>query len=1000
MKTLIIGGLVSVALSAAAVSLQLQSQVSAAVGPSASAGGDSYLPIVSADGRFVLFASTAGNLALATNGLPYRPSPISYYNVYLRDRASNTVALVSVAADGLSVADQDATPTGISTNGQYALFETTADNVTPSATSGVSTVYLRDLVNGTTTLISANTNDVQADGDSYNSVLTPDGRHAAFTSDAPDLSADATNGIPNIFVYDRQAGTTVLASPGAIPGVGPNDAGSDAAAITPDGHYVAFYSYTTNLAAGATMPGDVYVRDLVAGTTTWASRLARAEYKTVTGSSNALACDPQISADGNFIAFLVASNGYYLSQNAGVVLRYDRASGQTEVIGTNGYVSPGPPESLENLSMTPDGQYVAYLADIGSTAGTNMAVYEWNAQSGTNTLVSADTNNAVPAAESCDQPAISADGQFVAFLSTGTLTTNASGNDWHVYRRDVAGAATVLVDADTNGAAFGDSSVLDVCLSADGQSVFFDSTLSTLTTNDHNGSYDVFVRDVNAGATDLVSTRHPLLPCWSGNGFSFLAAQALSQDGRYLTFDSYATDLVGGDSGQPPAIYVRDLYQGTTVLASAGLNGGGASQSCYNPTISGNGRYVAFTSSATNLAPGGSNDLDNIFVRDLQANTNSLESVNLAGTGGNGNSDSAEISYDGRFVLFQSAATDLATASYKQGAINYFVRDRQAGVTHALTTVGAAYASMTPDGHYVAFTDTSSSTSGKFYIWDSLLAHPILTNTVATYLQALSISPDGNRVAVITGSSQETLYVLDRVANTKWTVFTHYIGGESGLRFSADGNFLTLAAAPVRPMTNQIYLCNVPAQTTLLISHANGSQLPADGSSDSPDISADGRFVAYLSGADNLVAGDTNGVPDVFLYDTLTGSNVILSASIHGSVAGNERSDAPFFSGDGHTVVFSSLASDLVADDFNQTVDIFGYSPLYARVAGASNGNLTIDWPAAPGQTYTVQYKDALDDPLWQVFSGSVGTNGNRAFVIDSTAGAPSRFYRVMASKP
>jgi Tol biopolymer transport system component len=1001
MKKLIIGTLVLAAFSAAAVSLRLHSQIDPTLGPSATAGGDSYLPVVSPDGRFVLFASTADNLAPATNGQPYRAAPLPWYNVYLRDRASNTVVLVSVGADGTSLADQDVTPTGISTNGQFALFETTADNVTPGANSGVSTVYLRDVINGTTTLVSANTNDLQANDDSYDSVMTPDGRWVAFTSDASDVVPGDTNGIPDVFVCNVPAGTTVLASPGAMAATAWGDNRSDDAAITSDGHYVAFYSFATNLVPGQTLPGDVFRRDLVAGITTWASSQARNQYQAVTGSSKAVACDPCISDDGNYLAFLVSSNESYLSANAGVVLRYDCRQGETDVIGTNANVPGTTFEGIENLAMTPDGRFVVYLANIGKPTGTNTAVYSWDAASNTNTLVSADFNNAVPAAEQCYSLRVSTNGQYVAFQSTGILTTNAIGTDWHVYRRDLAGARTMLVDVDTNGTDSDDSSSLDVCLSADGRWVIFDSTLASLTTNDFNNAYDVFARDVDAGVTGLVSARSPSMPSLTGAGLSTITAEPLSQDGHYLAFYSSAPHLVAGDMGAPPAIFVRDLYHGTTVLASVGMNGGGAQAASYNPAISGNGRFVAFTSSATNLAAAGANFMANIFVRDLQADTNSLESVNVTGTGGgNGNSDSASISYDGRFVLFQSAANNLATASYSSGSVNFFLRDRQAGVTKALTTTGGAAAAMTPDGHYVVYASTVTSGSAKVYVWDSLLARRVITNTATAPIQSVAISPDGNRLAYVTSANSQALYVFDHAANTNWIALSQFIDSEAGLRFSADGTFLVVAAKPIRAGTNQVYLCNLPARTTTLVSHAAGSSAGADGSSDSPDISADGRYVVYRSAADNIVPGDTNGVPDVFLYDATTSSNVILSASIYGAVTGNDRSESPFFSGDGHSLVFTSWASDLVAVDFNQASDVFGYSLLYAQVNAGAGGVLTVDWPAGPGQTFSVQYKNSLDDPLWQVFTGAVGTNGNRAYISDSTAGATARFYRIIADKP
>jgi len=129
-------------------------------------------------------------------------------------------------------------------------------------------VFVRDLVNGTMILVSANTNGVGGNGDSYSSVMTPDGRYVAFTSVASDLVAVDTNGIPDVFVRDLQSGTTRRVSVGAMSAGATTFANtSDSPAITPDGRYVAFYSLATNLVPGVGVAGEVYVRDLLAGNT-------------------------------------------------------------------------------------------------------------------------------------------------------------------------------------------------------------------------------------------------------------------------------------------------------------------------------------------------------------------------------------------------------------------------------------------------------------------------------------------------------------------------------------------------------------------------------------------------------------------------------------------------------------------------------------------------------------------------------------------------------------
>lgn len=1002
MKSIIASGISLMALSAVAVSLQLHSPIGTAFAPSATAGGASALPVISPDGRFVLFASTAGNLALATNNLPYRCPGFQCYNVFLRDRASNTTVLVSISADGTAGADQNAFPAGISTNGQFALFESTADNLAPASTNLFNTVFVRDVLNGITYVISANSNGVSGNSDAYDSVLTPDGSYVAFTSAASNLVAAASNGIPNVFIRNVPAGTISLVSLGAKSASATGDETSDSPAITPDGRYVAFYSSATNLVPGTTNAGDIYLRDLTAGTITWISAQARSQFHALTGNSSSVSCDPLVSDDGNYVAFMTcinSANGAY--GTGGGVFRWNRASGQLDLAGTNVFAPFGAYESYDKLKLTPDGRFIAYIGNVGGATGATNAIYLWDGQTGDTVLISADTNNTLPAAGLCDLPQVSADGSRVAFLSNANLATNPADSDWHVYLRDVAAASTSLVDVDTNGYGPGDSSVLDVCLSADGSLVGFDSTLSSLAGNDRNLDFDTFFRNAAAGTTELISVRQPLLPCISGDNLSSVATQPLSQDGHFLAFDSYADDLVAGVTNQLACVYARDLYAGTTVLASVGLGGTNASGSSYEAAISGNGRYVAFASTATNLVAGYTNAAADVYVRDLQANTTTLISVNASGKGGgNGDSDTPTISYDGSYVLFYSEANNLAAGSFGTYNENLFLRDVHAGVTYALTTAGLNYGAgaMTPDGHYIAYAAGGTGTPVK--VWDTQLAQCVATNNALLSIYSLSISPDGNRVAAEGGiGAPYALHLFDRAANTNWVAASDFAKIHGGLTFSADGNWLAYAASPGPSAVSQTYLYNVPGQTSTLISHGAGLSVLGNGASDSACLSADGRFVVYRSAANNLVADDTNGVADIFLYDTTTGSNMLLTASLYGASTANNFSESPVFSGDGRTLVFNSLAGDLVAGDYNQEEDVFAYALLYANVSADNSGNVTVDWPTAPGQSFTVQYTEGLGVPAWQTCTGTIITNGNRAHLTDPMGNSQSRFYRVVSDK-
>src|SRR5690348_16011607 len=235
----------------AASSYQLVSATAPEFAPPAGGGGDSDLPVISRDGRYVLFASTASNLAtLPTN----RPVPALFpapLNVYLRDRLKGSTVLVSVSRDGTAGEDADSVPIGVSTNGRYALFESTADNLVAGDTNNAADVFVRDLLAGTTILVSVAADGGFGDDASYSSAMSPDGRYVAFASAADNLVPGDTNGIPDVFVRDVVNQVTTWVSVGAQDRPGYYyGVSSDSPALTPDGKYVAFYSTASNVVPG------------------------------------------------------------------------------------------------------------------------------------------------------------------------------------------------------------------------------------------------------------------------------------------------------------------------------------------------------------------------------------------------------------------------------------------------------------------------------------------------------------------------------------------------------------------------------------------------------------------------------------------------------------------------------------------------------------------------------------------------------------------------------
>ena len=986
--------------------------------PAAPGGnGDSSLPLPSADGRFVLFTSVANNLVVASNNAaPAVSGLLPPLNAYLRDRSNAATTLISVNLAGTNGGNGDSYAVGISTNGRYVLFVTSASDLIPGDSNNASDVLVRDLLAGTNILVSAATNRLPGNGDSDSASMTPDGRYVAFVSAASDLVVGDTNGIRDVFVRDLVTGTTTMASVGAQLSQGR----SEAPLITPDGRYVAFFSSATNLVPGVPQSGgEIYVRDLVGKTTIWASAYVREALQLFQNVTNPVCFGHVISADGQFVAYEVSpsawpSTGIVLQSSTGIVLRYSLQTGLTDIVSTNAAVLSGQPEDNQTLAMTPDGRFLAFTANPTSSPGLAACIYVWDALSNSTTLVSGELSGAVPVNDTSIWPVITPDGGFVAFQSTATsLVTNMLAGDFHVYVRDLQAGITRLVDADPNGVGSGVTAFTAPQITDDGRYVTFEAPDGSLVPGNADQSWDVFMRDLLAGATELISKSDPALLCHTPDGASALAPLSVSADGRLVAFTSAADDLVLNDTNGFSDVFVRDLALTNTLLVSMDASGTTSGNSASDePTISADGRFVAFSSSASNLVAGDTNNVSDVFVRDLGTGTTTLVSVNSNGFSGNGASYSPIITADGRAVLFHSQANNLLPGSFGTSVENLFWRDLGSATTYAVSAFNSpSYSSglpvaVTPDGHFVAY----GSLSANWYIWDSQLHTNAYSSTVPGGIVALAISPDGNRIAYASSSGLTNLYLMDRTAGSlKPLGYVHSVA-HGVPRFSADSRYLAYVTTSANVPTdtnglNDVYLYDCLTASNTLVSQPYDPAASANGDSDSPDISSDGRFVAYRSAASNLVPGDFNGVPDVFLWDRLTGATMLLSVSLWSDSSANNRSLTPVFSEDGTTVFFESWASDLVPFDLNGWSDIFAVSllssggvPLFrAAIASGPGPGIWISWPAVPGKSYRLQFKNTLADPAWQDLGGSVSLVGAHAYLNDLAVPGSQRFYRVVA---
>ncbi len=365
----------------------------------------------------------------------------------------------------------------------------------------------------------------------------------------------------------------------------------------------------------------------------------------------------------------------------------------------------------------------------------------------------------------------------------------------------------------------------DAVISGDGRWVAFVSMASNLVAGDTNGMPDVFVRDLQTATTTRVSVGAGGV---QANSSSW--SPAMSADGRWVAFSSGADNLVAGDTNTRGDVFVHDQQTGTTTRVSLGPGGVQANADSGFPTISADGRWVAFESYASNLVAGDTNGRMDIFVHDRQTATTTRASVGSGDVQGNGESRFATISGDGRWVAFMSNSSNLVAADADE--FDVFVHDRQTGTTTRLSvgpTRDAGFPVISADGRWVAFT---TSWGGQAFVHDQQTG----TTTLA------SIGPGG---APSTGAASAIS------SDGRWVVLT----SEASNLVAGDTNG-----------AGDVFVRDRQMETTTRVSVASGG-IQANGSSFAGSISADGRWIVFPSIASNLVAGDTNGMWDVFAHD-------------------------------------------------------------------------------------------------------------------------------------
>jgi Tol biopolymer transport system component len=793
---------------------------------------------VSGNGRYVAFYSAADNLVSGdTNGS---------YDVFVYDRQFETIELISVAIDG-GPTNSSSTAPSISGGGRYVAFASTADNIVESCCG--TDILVRDRVAGTTRRLSFGPGGSETDLTASSPSISDNGTVVAYVANATNLVAGDTNGTHDIFVHVEGADPPIRRISVASNGAEANDF-SFYASVSADGTHVAFQSRADNLVPGDTngVP-DIFVHNLASGQTervNVANDGAQANNHSF-GEGNA------ISADGNLVVFRSAASN---------------------------------------------------LVGSADTNGTN-DVFIRNRAAGTTQLVSVASDGAQANAYAFTPIALSANGDHVVFSSEATnLVPGDTNGIRDLFLHTISSGTTVRIDvaADDTQA---DQPAGTAALSADGSVIAFASPATTLVADETNAFENLFVVDRSLEPATPEAGPQLLTVCGAteGNGRSFTggwySGTYLSDDGRFVVFRSAADNLLAADTNDVEDIFVYDRITGLQERVSIATDGSQANETSRYAQISGDGRYVTFTSLADNLlgVGGDSNDSWDLFLRDRTAGT----TVRVIGSDTLFESPHTNsVPYAFPQYSMSDDATVFALNSARTSQIRIF--DRSEGSTTFITGVDGAVPDdeetnsgrelapvVSPSGRYISFYSFATNlvpgdTNGTLDIFvldrDTGTIERIADQTLpgaapGTGYKNGPMTDDDRYIALAAGSTSgwppflsshygDEIIVYDRIDKTVDAAYapdnTLSLRSYIDARISPTGQFVAINSY------NQYYIPDEFYSVGFLVLRRATEELAVvveDGSFAS--FSTTGAYAGLSSRASTLVPDDTNGLRDVFV---------------------------------------------------------------------------------------------------------------------------------------
>jgi hypothetical protein len=730
-------------------------------------------------------------------------------------------------------------------------------------------VFLRDLT-GTpvTTLVSRSSTDPlqTADYGSDSPQISRDGSTVVFVSGGSDLVSGVVDGNgsgSDLFAFDIASSSLTainLIPAGTHTGNTPVDSRFS---LSDNGQIIAFSSYATDLHPLKTDSSwDVFVRDL----SQTFSGLELISVNDLGEKADSQAYRPQMDGNGTFVSFESYASNLTPLPTLGVNQLYvrNRTGNSTHLVSINNDGSAGANSNITDSRLSRDGltiSFVSYASDLDATVTDangieDVFLRDWQSSTPTTRLVSRDASGNQSANAVSWQPILSDDGSTLSFQSQATDLTSgffdANGNGVDSFAFN--GTGVELISAKASGNFTSQYGVdIEFDINDTGELIAFTTSSNGLVDGiEGNGLTHVYVHDLATSQSELVSRSTTGTP---GDNASY--SPSISGNGRYVAFESYA-QLVPIDTNPATTdIYVRDRVSATTSLIS--LNAAETSVGdnySSAPVISRDGSTVAFVSYSSDLDGSitDSNATQDVFVRNWQAASPATRLVSRkAGdtTSGNGFSIQPALSATGATITFASQATDLVSGFFDANGIDFDVFSDADGAVHLVSQKG--------NGRYTAQYGVDAD---------------------------FDVSDSGQHIA-----------------------FSAY---SNGITDGVVGNGVT-----------QVYIRDQSTGKTELVTVAQAGG-PGDNLSYSPKISGDGRYVAFQSFA-QLNPLDTNGtILDVYVRDQATSTIHLVSINAAGTNAGNDWSYAPSISRDGSTVAFESYASDLDANVFDASGrDIF-----------------------------------------------------------------------------